>query len=148
MLYTEGLEIGYRWHDAAEVAPLFSFGHGLSYTTFSLTNLTVTPRPGRTVAVSFTIRNTGSLAGAEVPQLYVGFPVAARTPPRQLKAFSKIFLQPGASERVFFTLDEMRDLSIWNVAAGRWHTVPGQYRFEVATGSRSIELQKTIEIVQ
>src|SRR5205085_8070082 len=90
-IYSEGLLVGYRWYDAKGIAPLFPFGFGLSYTTFDLRNLSVAPVTGATAAnVSFDVVNTGSRAGAEVPQLYVSDPSASGEPPRQLKGFTKV----------------------------------------------------------
>jgi hypothetical protein len=81
----QGLFVGYRWHDAHNSPPAFPFGHGLSYTTFGYSNLTATAS-----GVSFTLTNTGSVAGAEVAQLYLGFPASAGEPPQQLKGFQKV----------------------------------------------------------
>ena len=83
--YSEKLLVGYRWYDQAAVTPAFPFGHGLSYTTFNLSELSAASG-----AVSFTVANTGSVSGAETPQVYLGFPTAAGEPPRQLKGFTKV----------------------------------------------------------
>jgi beta-glucosidase len=87
-VYSEGLEVGYRWYDAKNIAPLFPFGYGLSYTTFGYSGLSVKANGGAdTATVSFTLENTGNRPGAEVAQLYVGDPSSAGEPPQQLKAF-------------------------------------------------------------
>ena len=102
--YDEELLVGYRWYDAKKEKPLFPFGHGLSYTTFAYDGFTVAPRrdakgaPEATAKVKVT--NSGTRAGAEVVQLYVGFPAAAGEPPWQLKAFEKVRLEPGQSKDV------------------------------------------------
>merc|ERR1719305_535580 len=84
--YTEKLEVGYRWYVAHNATPRFPFGHGLSYTTFAYTGLSVTAGPAPAVfTVSIDITNSGSRAGAEVPQLYLGFPPESGEPPKQLK---------------------------------------------------------------
>ena len=133
--YSEGLEVGYRWYDATGTAPLFPFGYGLSYTRFSFGHLTVRPGPGRApVTVSARVTNTGTRAGAEVAQLYLGDPAAAGEPPRQLKGFQKIDLRPGQTATVRFTLTR-HDLSYWNDAANRWVVPAGT--FQVYLGDSS-----------
>merc|ERR1712241_920270 len=87
--YSEKLEIGYRWYDTHGVQPAFPFGHGLSYTSFSLSNLRVSYD-----SVSVTVTNTGKLAGVAVPQPYLKFPEAAGEPPMQLKGFSSVMIEP------------------------------------------------------
>ena len=93
--YSEGLFVGYRFFDRYRQQPLFPFGYGLSYTHFKLSGLKVTKRGGGRYGVSVRVRNTGRRAGAEVVQLYVGFPPKTGEPPRQLKAFGKVFLGAG-----------------------------------------------------
>ncbi len=142
--YSERLQVGYRWNDAQNVMPLFPFGFGLSYTSFALSNLSVQttagPNPRATVAVD--VRNTGTRAGAEVVQVYVGSPAAAGEPPKQLRGFAKVSLQPGQTSRVSITLDP-RSFSIWN---NGWTTVTGQYTVMVGTSSRSLPLQRSVTI--
>src|SRR3954470_17390506 len=98
--YSEGLKVGYRWYDSQGIAPLFPFGFGLSYTTFSLGGLHVKAAGGTAANATFTIRNTGSRAGAEVAQLYVGMPNETGEPPKQLKGYNKVALSPGQSKTV------------------------------------------------
>ena len=85
--YAEGLKVGYKWFDAEAKTPLFPFGHGLSYTTFAYSGLTA-----GLDRVSFTVRNTGTRAGAEIAQVYVGLPAAAQEPPKRLVAWEKLRL--------------------------------------------------------
>jgi beta-glucosidase len=89
--YTEGLQMGYRWYDAHGTAPQFSFGYGLSHTTFSISQLKVTKKTDRTkpIEVQFVVQNTGQRAGSEVPQVYLGLPASTGEPPQRLVAFQK-----------------------------------------------------------
>jgi beta-glucosidase len=97
-IYSEGLKVGYRWFDSEGIQPLFPFGYGLSYTSLAYSRLKL--RAARKSAtVSFTLANTGARPGAEVAQVYVGFPAWTGEPPRQLKGFQKVALDPGASRR-------------------------------------------------
>jgi len=138
--YSEGLEIGYRWYDTNNVAPLFAFGYGLSYTSFGYSNLTVSAvSPSGQVQISFDLTNTGTLAGAEVPQLYLGFPAAASEPPKQLKGFQKISLSPGQTQHVTFNLD-WEDLANWDATARGWIVTPGVFQVMVGASSRDIRL--------
>ncbi len=89
--YTEGLLVGYRWFDQRRITPLFPFGHGLSYTKFRYSRLRVTPQ-GTGATVTFTLRNVGRRAGAEVAQVYAGAPERAGEPPKQLKGYQRVFL--------------------------------------------------------
>src|SRR3954467_11159769 len=105
--YSEDMLVGYRWYDAKNIAPLFPFGYGLSYTTFAERSLSIAATDPNATAgnVSFDVVNTGSRPGAQVAQLYVSDPAAAGEPPRQLKGFSKVALDPGESKRVTLPLD-------------------------------------------
>jgi beta-glucosidase len=137
--YDEGIFVGYRWFDQNGIVPLFPFGHGLSYTTFAYSDvkLSSTAGDGSSVTVSVNVTNTGSRAGAEVAQLYLGFPSYAGEPPRQLKGFEKVTLAAGASATVSFALDS-RSFSIWDEATGAWVVPHGQYDVLVGASSRDI----------
>jgi beta-glucosidase len=137
--YSEGLQVGYRWFDAQGRTPLFPFGHGLSYTTFAYSDLKVRNTGGGATA-TFTVRNTGHREGAEVAQLYLGFPAAAGEPPRQLKGFSRVSLRPGQSQRVTIRLDA-RDFSVWDTGRHAWQPVRGGFTVSVGGSSRSLPLQ-------
>jgi beta-glucosidase len=145
--YSEGLQVGYRWYDAQNVAPLFPFGFGLSYTSFSFANLSVpaAPGPDGKVTVSVDVTNTGSRAGADVVQVYVAAPAAAGEPPRQLKGFAKVRLAAGETRQVTVTLQD-RAFSVWSTSAKAWQTVPGQYTVLVGDSSRSLPLQAPITV--
>jgi beta-glucosidase len=137
--YTEGLLVGYRWFDAQSEVPLFPFGHGLSYTAFAYGALTVSPLEGdgADATVSVRLTNRGSRAGAEVPQLYVGFPAGLGEPPRQLRGLRKVFLEPGQSAEVTFQLDT-RSFSYWDENAPGWTVAPGRYALAVGSSSRDL----------
>jgi beta-glucosidase len=126
VLYSEGIDVGYRYYDANHETPLFPFGYGLSYTSFRFSGLRITRQAGRQVTVSATITNTGRVAGSDVAQLYLSDPAAATEPPRQLKGFQKVTLGPGQSAPVRFSLNS-HDLSYWNSAANRWVVPAGQF---------------------
>jgi beta-glucosidase len=151
--YSEGIDVGYRYYDANHQTPMFPFGYGLSYTTFKFSNLTVTPAsvqnsssgPGATscgcngqsssqATVSASVTNTGKVAGSEVAQLYLGDPAVAGEPPRQLKGFDKVDLQPGQSTTVSFKLNG-HDLSYWDDAANGWVVPDGQFHVYVGDSS-------------
>jgi beta-glucosidase len=137
VLYSEGLDVGYRYYDAKGESPLFPFGYGLSYTTFSYSHLRVTPGrtwPGNRVTVSATVTNTGRVTGSDVAQLYLGDPAVAGEPPRQLKGFQKVTLAPGRSAMVRFTLTA-HDLSYWDDAANGWMQAEGRYQVYVGDSS-------------
>jgi beta-glucosidase len=145
--YSEKLEMGYRWYDAQGQDPLFPFGFGLSYTSFSFGHLRVTPvlGPGGHVTVDADVTNTGSRAGAEVVQVYLTDPASSGEPPRQLKGFSKVSLRPGERGHVRLTLDE-RAFSIWDSAAQRWTTVRGRYQVSVGDSSRNLPLSAPVTV--
>jgi beta-glucosidase len=138
--YSEGLQMGYRWYDSQNVTPLFPFGYGMSYTTFGYNNLSVSPvSASGQVTVGFDLSNTGSRAGAEAPQLYLGFPSGAGEPPKQLKGFKKVNLAPGASAHVTFNLG-WEDLARWDSNAHAWTVPQGAFQVLVGASSRDIRL--------
>lgn len=137
--YNEGLLVGYRYFDTKKVEPLYAFGHGLSYTTFTFENLRVR-QDGANVKVNLTLKNTGRVAGAEVVQVYIGAenPSVAR-PEKELKAFKKIFLQPGESTSVELILDETA-FQHYDEIKEQWALEPGKFFVLVGNSSRSIKL--------
>jgi beta-glucosidase len=140
--FSEGLDIGYRWYDAHGVTPLFPFGYGLSYTSFKYGKLKIQKSPGGAtgdVTVSATVTNTGSRAGADVAQLYLGDPAAAKEPPRQLAGFVRVALKSGQSRQVTFNVTP-RSEEWWNTGAGGWTSSPGVYRVSVGDSSASANL--------
>jgi beta-glucosidase len=137
-IFSEGLDVGYRWYDVNKVEPLFPFGHGLSYTRFTYRHLRVRRR-ATSVRVSFTVENTGARAGKEVSQLYVDDPRIDGEPPRQLKGYRKFFLRPRHSARVTLVLP-LRAFAHWDSTAHVWAVSPGLYRILVGDSSRDIRL--------
>ena len=149
--YGEGLYIGYRGYDRADLPVAFPFGFGLSYTTFALADLAVTTSgsvaDGTLAAeVAVTVRNTGPVAGAEVVQVYVR-DVAASVgrPVRELKGFAKVVLDAGESRRVTVALDQ-RAFSYWSELLGRWVVEAGEFAIEVGHHSRDLPLARTIGV--
>jgi beta-glucosidase len=151
--YSEGIFVGYRHYDQANITPLFPFGFGLSYTNFSFQNLSATPatftfanNPTQTVTVTLSVTNTGLLSGAEVVQLYLGIPsTAVPEPPKSLQGFQKITLQPGQTLPVQLTLNK-RSFSYWDILSNSWKVVPGTYQIMLGNSSRNILLQSQITI--
>ena len=129
VLYDEGAAIGYKWYDLKGYKPLFWFGHGLSYTSFALSDLAARP-DGKAIKVSFAIRNSGKRAGKGVGQLYVApadWRKAGWEAPKRLGAFAKADLKPGKSQRVELTVDP-RLLATYEAANNNWHIKAGEYR--------------------
>lgn len=141
--YGEGVLVGYRGFDAAGRDVGYPFGHGLSYTTFAYSDLAVAERAdGTTVAV--TVTNTGDRAGKEVVQVYVGAPSAEVVrPPRELRDFAKVALEPGAAQRVEFRLGE-RAFARWSASRHRWVVDPGTAEIAVGPSSRVLPLRATV----
>jgi len=140
--YGDKLMVGYRYWTTTGKHPLFPFGFGLSYTTFSFANLQVpaTAASGSTIPVSFDVTNTGSVAGAEVAQLYVSDPSTKVTrPERELKGFDKVRLAPGETKHVTLNLDA-RAFSYWDEAAHKWTIDPGKFVIRVGDSSESTPL--------
>ena len=142
--YSEGLQVGYRWYDAQNKTPLFPFGFGLSYTTFSYASLSVsTPDSGGNVAVGFDVTNTGSRAGAEVAQVYVGQPASAGEPPKNLRGFQRVQLNPGQTQHVTTALNA-RSFQTW--VNGAWANTAGSHSILVGSSSRDIRLTGSVTI--
>jgi beta-glucosidase len=137
-VYAEKLDMGYRWYDAKNITPMFEFGYGLSYTHFSYSGLSVNHRPDGSIDVSFMVRNDGRMAGAEVPQVYLGVPYSDE-PPRRLVGWEKIGLNPGEARHVRVTVTP-RMQSVWDTTRNGWRYVPGGTVY-VGASSRDIRLQ-------
>lgn len=142
--YTEGTLVGYRWLDEMKIAPLFPFGHGLSYTTFAYSGLSARPA-GDGIDVSFRVTNSGKVAGAEVPQVYIGRPAGApvATAPKSLAGFERVELAPGEARTVTVHVDR-RQLSYWSAAAKRWTFAGGKRPVYVGSSSRDIRLTGSV----
>jgi beta-glucosidase len=150
--YSEGLEIGYRWYDAQGIQPLFPFGYGLSYTTFSVSNLKVHPRSTdgkQPITVEFTVKNTGTTRGAETPQVYFGLPASSGEPPKRLVAFKKVWLDPGEERRIELAIDPSstnHPLGFWISSRQNWATIDGDVKVDVGTSAAEILLTKSIHV--
>jgi beta-glucosidase len=144
--YSEGIDVGYRWYDSQDLTPLFPFGYGLSYTTFSFSNLHVgSLTAGGAATVTATVTNTGSSSGADVAQLYVDDPSASGQPPLQLEGFQRVSLAPGAATTVTFNLTQ-QNLQYWNSSSNAWATSTGNYGIEVGDSSASLPLSGTLAV--
>ena len=138
--YGEGIFVGYRYYDQVGIEPLFPFGFGLSYTTFAYSALDVPAEAvaGDAVQVSVTIENTGDCAGQEVVQLYVrDVESSLARPPKELKGFAKVALEPGERMVVRFTLDQ-RSFSFYDPQQHAWVVEPGTFELLVGASSRDI----------
>ncbi len=145
--YSEGVNIGYRWFDKEKIDPLFAFGHGLSYTTFGYSELKATKATDGGLDVTVTIKNTGSVASDEVPQVYLGAPAqipsGAQFPVRSLVAFDRIHFAAGESKTVTLHVAE-RQLQYWSTADTAWKTPSGARELSIGASSRDLRLHTTI----
>lgn len=142
VFYKEGVFVGYRGYEKNNVAPLFPFGFGLSYTTFDYKNLSVKPLNDRRFEVSFDVKNTGTRDGADVAQVYVGNKKDSKVtrPIKELKGFEKVFLKANESKKVSVILDK-RAFSYWDVSAKNWQADAGDYDILVGRSSTEILLK-------
>ena len=137
--YKEGLYVGYRYYEKADVAVRFPFGYGLSYTQFDYSDLKIESRN-----VTATVTNTGSVYGAEVVQLYVAPPKnGLYRPAKELKGFAKVALQPGESKTVTFTLND-RSFAVW--CDGSWKVPMGNYEILVGASVKDIRLRAEMSV--
>jgi beta-glucosidase len=146
--YSEGVDIGYRWYQSQGITPLFPFGFGLSYTNFSFSNLSVGAfNANGDATVTAKITNTGSVAGADVAQMYVGDPAASQDPPEQLKGFQRVTLNPGQSATVSFPLT-IHDLASWSPTDNQWEAQAGSYTIDVGDSSENLPLTGSTSLAQ
>jgi beta-glucosidase len=149
LIYSEGVNVGYRGFDVAGVEPRFAFGHGLGYTTFKYESLSLAAdglAEGEPLELRVKVRNMGTRPGKEVIQVYVspqGAPVPR--PPRELKGFAVVRLQPGELAEIALALED-RDLAFWDAKRHHWHVEPGRYEVQVGHSSRDIRLRSTFEL--
>jgi beta-glucosidase len=147
--YAEGLFVGYRWYDAKQIEPLFPFGYGLSYAKFEYSALKLSQGSdpeNPSVTVEFDLANTGARPGFGVPQIYVQQenPSLSR-PPKELKGFAKILLQPGQKQRVSIRLD--RDaFAFYDPAKKGWVAEKCSFKILAGASSRDIRLQGTCQL--
>jgi beta-glucosidase len=150
VLYREGVFVGYRGYEKNNVTPQFAFGHGLSYTTFRYGTLSITPAQTAdgNVEVAFDVANTGTRAGSEVAQVYVGekAPRVPR-PGKELKGFAKVRLEPGETKHVTLTLDR-RAFSYYDVASKQWRADAGTFDVLVGRASDAIELRGAVRLAK
>lgn len=151
VLYAEDIYVGYRHFDRWEIEPLYPFGFGLSYTTFALSNPRLSGQvidieSGEELTLTVDIANTGEVEGREVVQLYVSQPRSTRPkPPRQLKAFRKITVKPGATETVTFTLSRSI-FEEYNEMIHEWVVEPERYLLHIGTSSRDLPLTVDLDV--
>lgn len=142
-LYSEGVFIGYRWFEQQKIKPLFSFGHGLSYSEFSITDIALSApsiKGNEEITITALVKNVGEVAGAEVVQLYLSdLEASVDRPVKELKGFSKVYLMPGESKRVSIPLNK-RDLSFWDVNTNDWLAESGSYTVSLGTSLDDIKL--------
>jgi beta-glucosidase len=139
--YDEGLKVGYKWYDAEKKPVLFPFGYGLSYTTYSYSDLKVTP--GEHVRVNFTVKNSGSRAGTEIAEVYVGLPASTGEPPKRLVGWSRVDLAPGESKEATVEIEPLF-LSVFDSGRHTWQQTPGEYTFLVGGSSQDLSLKQTV----
>ena len=149
MEYTEGIYVGYRWYDL-KGGVLFPFGHGLSYTTFEFGEPRLSKKmmkEGSTVTVTVAVKNTGNVAGAEVVQLYIADPEASVDRPlKELKGFAKVYLEPGQTADVSFTIDKDA-LSFFDAAKHAWTAEKGLFKALVAASAQDIRGSVEFELL-
>jgi beta-glucosidase len=148
--YSEGLEIGYRWFQAQGITPLFGFGFGLSYTTFDIADVSVNAPDGANAPVTVTgsVTNTGTTAGAEVVQVYLGVPVE-RQPPKRLVGFQKVLLEPRESKPVTITIDPAatnHPFGVWDYCTRRFVTKAGEYTVYVGNSADNTPHTATVTV--
>lgn len=139
--YVEGADVGYRWYEKTNAKPLFPFGYGLSYTQFAYRNPVV--KGGATLSISFDVVNTGQVAGADVPQMYLNRDGA--TVPMRLAAFRRVMLKPGETTRVTLTA-EPRILAEYDTSLPGWRVAGGRYRVALAHDARDRALVSTATV--
>ncbi len=146
VVYEEGIYVGYRHYDTRNIPPLFPFGHGLSYTEFEYNSLEVNKPAEGQLTVQFTVKNTGDVTGKEVPQLYVrDIQSTVDRPPKELKEFTKLQLQPGELQSVVFELDSTA-FTFYSESEGKWVIEPGRFELLIGSSSRDIRLWQTVHL--
>ena len=147
--YKEGSFVGYRYYDAKGIEPLFPFGYGLSYTNFEYTDISVDKNEVKdidTITVRVKVKNTGSIAGKEIIQLYIrDIESSVIRPLKELKGFEKVELKPGEEKEVTFTLDK-RSFAYYNVDIKDWHVESGDFEILIGKSSKEIVLKETVKV--
>jgi beta-glucosidase len=144
--YEEGIFCGYRHYDQRNIEPLFSFGHGLSYSTFEYSSLSLDLDEKGAINVSFSVKAVGALPGTEIAQVYVGdVECSVPRPYRELKAFESVTLQPGESKTIQIKLGK-KAFSYYDVTKKDWHLEPGLFRIMIGSSIKDIRLEGTITL--
>lgn len=143
--YTEGLNIGYRAYDVNNIEPLFYFGHGLTYSEFELTNMTAKLLCNKLIEVNAILANVGAVKAREVIQLYIAYPEAAGEPPKLLKGFQKVGLEPSSKKALTFQV-KMDDLNIWDESINDWRFVEGNYTFMLGFSAGDIKISEMLAL--
>ncbi len=147
--YKEGIFVGYRWFDTKRIAPQFPFGFGLSYTTFQYGEPTIsatTMSSDDSLRITVPIKNTGERAGKEVVQLYIGDDKASVSRPRkELKGFEKVYLQPGETKTVEFTITH-RDLCFWSEQDHEWRVEKGRFTAYIGSSSADVRCKAAFKL--
>ena len=144
--YGEGVMVGYRYHETADVPARYPFGHGLSYTTFRTDDLTVDVTGADTARATVTVTNTGAVAGKHVVQVYVATTAGpVRRPARELRAFTKVALEPGESRTVTLDLDR-RAFAYWDVEVDGFVVAPGDYAVQVGADAAHVLAQHAVTL--
>jgi beta-glucosidase len=146
--YSEGVYVGYRWFDKEKIAPLFAFGHGLSYTTFKYSGLKVAKAADGGLDVKVTIKNSGGAESDEVPQVYLGapsvIPPGVQFPVRALVGFDRVPLAAGEAKTVTLHVAP-RQLQYWSTKEGKWVTATGKRTLSVGASSRDLRVEQSID---
>ena len=143
---TEGFNVGYKWYDLNHRTPLFPFGFGLSYTTFAFSNRSLTANlsaANPNIQVTFDLENTGSVAGAEVAQVYLAMPANIGEPPKRLIGWKKVVLTPSQTQHVTIEVDandSSHPLSYWDSTNNKWQIADGEYGVYLGNSSRATDL--------
>lgn len=147
VLYGEDVYVGYRYYEQLELEPLFAFGHGLSYTTFALSDLSIQQKESNGLSVHCKLENTGDNDGAEVVQVYIA-PVSPpiKRPAKELKGFTKKLVKRGESANVTVDIDIVKATSFWDEKESRWCSSAGEYRLLIGTSSEGDFLETSIRI--
>jgi len=148
-VYKDDILVGYRWHDTKKIAPLFAFGYGLSYTSFAISEPQTDKKiyeKNESVKLTFTIQNTGNVAGAEVPQIYVtqkNAPVLR--PAKELKGFKKVFLKAGEKQKITLSV-KVEDMAYWDEKNSNWKVDSGEFVMNLAVSSGEVKYTLPVQV--
>jgi beta-glucosidase len=148
-IYREDILVGYRWYDTKYIMPQFHFGYGLSYTTFEVSKPS-TDKPvyskAETIKMTFTVKNTGKVAGAEVPQIYVTqTKTPVLRPAKELKGFRKVFLKAGETKTITIPV-KVQDMAYWDEKTSNWKVDSGEFILNLATSAGDVKYMGSVQI--